>query len=121
MKAYSVLALLIWLVASAQAAEDIVIKPGQSIDDIKKQMTDYKYEETGLEMVANDKGFDLAFWKVGDGTLIFCYSIETKLVASITYWFCDERGKKDRKTFNLDVIEFYPKKAEMKIKCLTSR
>jgi hypothetical protein len=98
-------------------AGEMIIKTGQNIDDVTKIMTSEGYKEAGLEMETLAKDHvALKMWSVGEGSLIFEYSTNNKKIKNISYYFCDERPKLTRKTFEFTITEFDPNSKEMKIK-----
>ncbi len=97
----------------ASVAEEV--QEGTDIDAVAKAMKASGYRETQLELMVWDEELSLKFWVVNEGALIATYSIETKKVTALSYWFCDERAKAVRKTFSLPVISFDPASGVMKI------
>lgn len=91
------------------------IKPGSKIDDVTKLMNDAGCIEVRLAMATSDKANSLRMWDVGDGVLICTFASKNKNVVSISYFFCDERAKSERKEFDLVVKEYNPRTREMQI------
>ena len=106
----SVIAAIICIASSAFADP---VKIGSGVDKAIADMKAKGYEETGLAMGASEESNDLKFWSIDDGVLIAVYSKNNNKILSMSYWFADERGKKDRKEFSLSVLAFDPETGVM--------
>ena len=98
--------LLFTLLLLASPLHALELKAGVSIDEANKAMKAAGYRETGLSMESSLDNHDLAFWGVDDGVLIVTYSIKTKKIHHLSYYWCDERPKAFRKTKSLSVTRF---------------
>jgi hypothetical protein len=101
----SIIAAIICVASSAFADP---IKIGSGIDNAIEVMKAKNYDDSSLAMGPTDESNDLKFWVIDDGVLIAVYSKKDKRIKSMSYWFADERGKRDRKEFSLSVLEFDP-------------
>ena len=100
------------LVASTQAAQ---LTTGTDISEATQAMKEAGYSKSGLDMGSRNRDHRLAYWSVDEGILIVVYSLKTKSIIGISYWFSDERPKASRKTFQLDVKNFDTKTGAMVI------
>ena len=108
--------LLVLLCPGLRADEVGPIRPGQDIAQVARAMKESGYQETALAMLPKEKGSELKMWEVGEGVLIISFSTKEKKVTKLSYFFCDERPKATRKTFEFSVTEFNPRTGEMKLR-----
>lgn len=97
-----------------------IVKLGTDIKTTEAAMKEAGFRVTGLDLVhrSNIAGLlgepkvldeevgDLKFWQVGEGILIASYTVSTGKITDLTYYFCDERAKAERKDFSLVVSSF---------------
>ena len=98
--------LLFTLLLLASPLHALELKEGVSIDEANKAMAAAGYRETGLSMSRGNLDLNLVFWGVDDGVLIVSYSIKTKKIYDLTYYWSDGRAKAHRKTKRLIVTRF---------------
>jgi hypothetical protein len=115
MKLLPVMVLILCVCLQARAT-DVSIAPGQNIGPVTNALMKAGYKETGLDMMTFSKDRQLSFWSIGDGVLILTYATKNGNVTGMTYYFCDERPKAKRKTFELEVAELNLSTKEMRVK-----
>ena len=108
--------LLVLLCHGLRAEEVGSIMPGQDVVQVARAMKESGYRETAIAMMPKEKGSELKMWEVGEGVLIVSFSTKEKKVTNLSYFFCDERPKATRKTFEFPVTEFHPRTGEMKLR-----
>ena len=106
--------LLVFNLCHSIYASGFIVKNGEKIDEVARQMKKSGYKETILQ-IATSEGNDLKVWHVGKGYLIAEYSIKTKLITSLTYTLIGKGSKAKRDEFDFQVLEFNAIKREMKI------
>src|SRR5438105_324970 len=79
---YGLLGLGLLLCATSSAE---VITNGLSMSEAQNMMEAAHYNQTGLDMAANNLSEDLRFWDVDQGVLIFRFSKRTGRILGMTW------------------------------------
>jgi len=99
----------------ADATRPGVVSVGQNIDIALKLMAPMGDGSPMLEMATGDPDLEMKMWAVGKGVLIAIHSRKDRSIRSLSFYMSDERPKALRKTFEYEVLQYFPETKEMRI------